>query len=62
MSINKKVCIFNKNHIIGNQTIENHYVNCHPKEFLYVKENGFFCRAKGMFFKNRIVKTTNHIF
>ena len=36
MSINKKVCIFNKNHIIGNQTIENHYVNCHPNEFLYI--------------------------
>ena len=53
MSINKKVCIFNKNHIIGNQTIENHYVNCHPEEFLNIKKNGFFCRAKGIFFKTK---------
>ena len=54
MSSNKKVCIFNKNHLIGNQTLENHYANCHPKEYLYINENGLYCRTKRIFFKNQI--------
>ena len=54
MSSSKKVCIFNKNHLIGNQTLENHYTNCHRKEYLYIYENGLFCRTKRIFFKNQI--------
>ena len=55
MSNNKKICIFNKNHSLGNKSLENHYIKSHAKEYSDIMENGWFCRSnKFKLFKNQI--------
>ena len=55
MSNNKKICIFNKNHLLGNKTLENHYIKSHAKEYSDIMKNGWFCRKREFkLFKNQI--------
>ena len=54
MSNNNKSCIFNKNHIIGKKSIENHYVKSHLKEYSNSMNKGWFCRrVKSNIFKDQ---------
>ena len=55
MSKNKKVCIFNKNHMIGNKSLENHYYRSHTEEYSKIMNNGWFCRDnnKSLIFLNQ---------
>ena len=46
MSKNKKVCIFNKNHMIGNKSLTNHYYNSHREEYRKILNNGWVCSDK----------------
>ena len=53
MSKNKNVCIFNKNHMIGNKTLLNHYHKSHKEEYSKIMNNGWFCRDKSLIFLNQ---------
>ena len=46
MSKNKKVCIFNKNHMIGNKSLPDHYYKSHKEEYLKILNNGWVCNDK----------------
>ena len=54
MSNNKKVCMFNKNHMIGKKSLENHYQKIHSKEYSKIMNNGWFCRGEFKLFQNQI--------
>ena len=54
MSKNKKICIFNQNHIIGKKSLINHYQKSHSKEFSNIMNNGWYCRGKTQYFKNKV--------
>ena len=54
MSNNKKVCMFNKNHIIGKKSLKNHYQKIHSKEYSKIMNNGWFCRSGSKLFQNQI--------
>ena len=56
MSKNKNICMFNKNHIIGNKSLLNHYHRSHAEEFLKIMNNGWFCRDKNKatYFLNQV--------
>ena len=46
MSNNEKICIFNKNHLLGKKSLENHYLRSHGKEYAKIMKNGWFCRDR----------------